>query len=941
MTQALVKGLGLRGKVNSLPTNVSFMTVEVTHAELQASAGAAIGGTGKAKIDAAIASGIPFRVRIDHGIHAAPWAKTAIGTVHVINPQSGQSGDTIKFWLPGALDIYEDLMIKVEAAYPDGTLACIFEAFLMTIFAEPFIKGIRSGSNPSQAQANCTTLWNAGYRFDDISKPGDEVRAQERVLTIISGLFTDTRIAMAYSTMEHITSATSASADEAYTKARMLAWRAALPSHILQNNSLRDSQIANASRPYRPSGQLFQDMIAVGKPLSFQTGAKVGVTPGFTDLKKTGDFAADMGAHAMEAPGGAYSSSWGGMTTTQAGIVDTELKANDSGSPPAATKLRVVSVNGGVKPGQNVAFDVVIESDDASDIPADVSASTGVTLSVHTGTGALSGMVSGSIASGSSRLTLSVSYDTVESGVVLRATRTSGDSLSLGDSDPFDVDTVADPPPPPDPDPPPVAAAVATKLLISVNGVAPVHVSESFFALVHSADDSGIYRDVLVDTDIVLTLAAGSGALSGTLTGTIPAGRHVLTISGILYDTAESGVALLADATVGDDLASVTSAPFDVTAAASPSPSTEPWHVSIHELDGTETIAELPLRDWSFMHELNGPGSFEAEINMAGPWQVLRSDVEPGQKEYRCFEGDVLRAAGRIWAARVDPGQDTRKVKLVGNGHWSVIQRRGVDWEVRYEPDPEDPPNPSTAYGYDQSEIVFDLIDRSQSEPGGDIGITDGIHEGDPITRRRWYCVEDGVKVSDVAEEFEALSEGIDYAITPTLTDDSLKQFVTWQPKRGTDLSGSIVFNPEDYLDTLNYEIDAGNLITRAHSRGEGDCEPPTADITDDLALAGYGLLEDFDSVSSEDQADVTEDAQEMLASRRDALGAFDVYYWLPNGPAIGDFDIGDLVRFIDDRDGWGMDEVLRVNEVEVTIQMPQTPFVRVNLGPYSDELAS
>ncbi|MDP9301847.1 MAG: siphovirus ReqiPepy6 Gp37-like family protein [Actinomycetota bacterium] len=361
--------------------------------------------------------------------------------------------------------------------------------------------------------------------------------------------------------------------------------------------------------------------------------------------------------------------------------------------------------------------------------------------------------------------------------------------------------------------------------------------------------------------------------------------------------------------------------------------------MSIHDLDGTETIAELPLRDWSFMHELNGPGSFEAEINMVGPWQVLRSDVEPGQKEYRCFEGDVLRASGRIWAARVDPGMDNRKVRLAGNGHWSVIQRRGVDWEVRYEPDAEDPPSPLTNYGYDQSEIVFDLIDRSQAEPGGDIGITDGVHDGTPVTRRRWYCVEDGVKVSDVAEEFEALSQGIDYAITPTLTDDSLKQFVTWQPKRGTDLSDTIVFNPGDYLDTLNYEIDAGNLISRAHSRGDGDCNPPIADITDDSSLAGYGLLEDFDSVSSEEQTDVTEQAEEMLASRRDAQQNFDVYYYLPNGPAIGTFDIGDLVRFIDDRDGWGMDEVLRVNEVEVTIQMPQMPFVRVNLGPHEDEL--
>ncbi|MDP9301846.1 MAG: hypothetical protein M3P43_13290 [Actinomycetota bacterium] len=562
MPQPLVTGLGLRvpAPAGALPSGIDFETINVNWSELQASAGAAIGGAGKTKIDNAIASGKPFRVRIFCGINAPNFVKAAVGTVTITNPLSGASGTCPKFWRPLHGDYYEDFMTKFEGAYPDGTLSLIFEASCTTVYAEMMIKGLRSATSPSIAQANCTALWNAGYRFDDASKPGDEVRAQERALTIMSGLWGDTRVGFAFSAMEVITSATTATLDESYTLARMLAWRAAMgESFVPQNNSLRDSYIANPSgpRPYRPSLQLFKDIMKVGKPFSFQTGAIVGTTAGFTSLKDTGDFAADMGAHALEGPNGqAYSSAWGGITTSDALIVSAELQANDA--PPPATKLRVVSVNAGVKPGQNVPFDVVIESDDASDLPADVAASTGVTLSVQTGSGALSGTVSGTIAAGSSGLTISgVVYDTVESGVVLRATRTSGDSLSFGDSAPFDVDTVADPPPGPDPqDPPP--GVLSTQLLISaVNGGAQVHTSESFFVVVHSANDAGVFQDVIADTDIVISLAAGSGTLSGTLTGTILTGRHVVTISGLLYDTAESGVSILADATSGDDLASV------------------------------------------------------------------------------------------------------------------------------------------------------------------------------------------------------------------------------------------------------------------------------------------------------------------------------------------------------------------------------------------------
>ena len=111
-----------------------------------------------------------------------------------------------------------------------------------------------------------------------------------------------------------------------------------------------------------------------------------------------------------------------------------------NGLPTNPSQLAITSVNGGATPTVGVAFNVTVQAQDANGVARRVLADTAVTLSVTTGTGSLSGTVTGTILSGTSSVTISgVTYDTAESGVVLTATRTSGDSLTAGDSAAFTV----------------------------------------------------------------------------------------------------------------------------------------------------------------------------------------------------------------------------------------------------------------------------------------------------------------------------------------------------------------------------------------------------------------------------------------------------------------------------------------------------------------------
>ena len=102
--------------------------------------------------------------------------------------------------------------------------------------------------------------------------------------------------------------------------------------------------------------------------------------------------------------------------------------------------LAITSVNGGVNPVVSTAFSVVVQAQVGLATAANVVANTGVTLSRTSGTGILGGTLTGTILAGANSVIISgVTYNKAESGVVLTATRTSGDTLSAGISAPFTV----------------------------------------------------------------------------------------------------------------------------------------------------------------------------------------------------------------------------------------------------------------------------------------------------------------------------------------------------------------------------------------------------------------------------------------------------------------------------------------------------------------------
>ena len=214
------------------------------------------------------------------------------------------------------------------------------------------------------------------------------------------------------------------------------------------------------------------------------------------------------------------------------------------------TKLAVTSVNGGSNPTAGSGFSVTVQSQNAGGTATNVVANTAFTLSVATGTGAIGGTVTGTIAAGTNQVVVSgVTYTKAESGVSLTATRTSGDSLTAGTSASFTVNPGA-----------------ASKLAVtSVNSGSNPTAGTAFSVVVQSQDSLGNPANVTSASNITLSRATGTGTLGGTLTGTIANGQSQVTVSGVTYTKAESGVSITATQTSGTpSLTAGTSATFTV-----------------------------------------------------------------------------------------------------------------------------------------------------------------------------------------------------------------------------------------------------------------------------------------------------------------------------------------------------------------------------------------
>lgn len=324
------------------------------------------------------------------------------------------------------------------------------------------------------------------------------------------------------------------------------------------------------------------------------------------------------------------------------------------------------------------------------------------------------------------------------------------------------------------------------------------------------------------------------------------------------------------------------------------------WHVRLYGLNSETKIIDVPVQSWMFNYVLNGPGAFEADIQLNHAL-ALESNFAVGQREIRVYRGNTLVWGGYLWGLTANVL--TYKMRLRAEGYFSRLRRRVIA-------------NDLVKYGQDQADIAWDLIQYTQSTHGT-FNISNG-HTPTGIKVDHVYCATDLGEVGDAITELSEMDDSFDFWITPTIADGSNKVFKNASPRRGT--TKAVTINQDNAI-SADYEIDATDLANHIWGIGNGDCNPPSFEANNSGSVTSYGELhavqqfDDLDHLPS-----VKAHTRELLRLQKQPRRQVTVrleerdYTW-------GAFDVGDIVTLASNRGFLNDSRQMRVLRIQINFE--------------------
>jgi autotransporter-associated beta strand protein len=256
----------------------------------------------------------------------------------------------------------------------------------------------------------------------------------------------------------------------------------------------------------------------------------------------------------------------GDVTGATVSVVGNDLVLTAATTFAGPVKLAITQVNGGVDATAGAAFDVVVQAQNGSSVATHVSAATDVSLSLNTGTGTLNTPLIGTIPAGQNQITISgATYDKAESGVVLTATRTSGDTLTPANSAAFTVGPAA------------VAATnstvTASPATVTANGSTPSTITVT---LLDAFNNPVSGKDVALASDrgATDTISAPSSASNSSGVVTFTVTSATLGTATLSATADPSGTPLLINDTASVAFTNLVVGELQYNAGANPSPIT-------------------------------------------------------------------------------------------------------------------------------------------------------------------------------------------------------------------------------------------------------------------------------------------------------------------------------------------------------------------------------
>lgn len=315
-----------------------------------------------------------------------------------------------------------------------------------------------------------------------------------------------------------------------------------------------------------------------------------------------------------------------------------------------------------------------------------------------------------------------------------------------------------------------------------------------------------------------------------------------------------------------------------------------------------------------FTRVLNAAGALEFTLPIDDAF-VTQDNFAPGARELHLYRDGDLIWGGRLWRAEVT---GWISVRFGAEGFYSTLAHREVGEDLTYN-------------NVDELDIAWDLIDYTQTLPGGNLGISRESATPAGVDRSIAYCLDSRDVISDAIETLAASEDGFDFEVGAD------KVWRTYHPLRGT--TPGITLSTEidgQVIDVQGLSIDASEISNEVTGiKGGGSCETPIAEYAIDTdSRDAYGLMQSNiaeDKVTPTHLQAMAEDALRIAKDpRRQVQAVLDAA--MPGNPDLSTYDLGDQVTLVMSRGFATFDREFRIIQIDVVATPNERERVTVTL---------
>jgi len=312
---------------------------------------------------------------------------------------------------------------------------------------------------------------------------------------------------------------------------------------------------------------------------------------------------------------------------------------------------------------------------------------------------------------------------------------------------------------------------------------------------------------------------------------------------------------------------------------------------------GSEIGEIINFSSIKFDKRLNNYGT--CTIVVPGTERLLSSLLAAGKFEVKIYRDNTL-----VWA-----GLQTHISGEISTGSSEPITITCFDWLEQLNS--RFTPAVVSFSSTDAGAIAWSLINTSQTETNGNLGITEGTVDTTVNRDRNYY----NQNIMEAIINLSNVLNGFDFEIT------NEKVFNVYEAK-GVDRSSTTSFDYGINIKSANIQIDYTQGVNQAIALGEGFGATQLRQVaTDATNRAHYGLRQgiSFDADVSV-EATLLSKAEAMVAKQKDPIIKVDFVQSPETIPYFGTLQLGDTVKINIERGVWRIANSVRIYGFSVSV---------------------